>query len=745
MGGKSGGGSQTVGYKYYMGMHLVICHSADAITEIKVGDRTVWSGGAADEQINIDAANIFGGEGHEGGVSGAVDVMNGGAAQGVNDYLRSNIGNTMTAFRGVLSLVLRRVYIAANNPYAKPWSVRVKRTAPLLYDDPLTGMNAASIIRECLTNPSWGMGYPDDSIGDSFYTASNTLILENFGLNLIWTRQQPIEDFVQIIIDHIGGVMYRNPTTGQFELLLIRGDYSLSDIVTHSADTLISVDEYQRAGWGETVNEISLVYTDAATFKGKTVVVQNLANIQAQGGVVSRKVEYPGITSADLAASIAMRDLRAASTPLAKVRLKANRESWNMIPGQVFRLSWQELKITNLILRITDIDYGTLNDGTIAIGAVEDVFSFSSDSYLAQNDADFIPPSYTPVPATAAIGFETPYWALAHQLSRSDLDYVETTDAYFSCMAATLDNAQLNYKFLTGDGTINNTVAIEDYAPMLALVDALPQQAADTGALAYGNEMDLLPVVVGDYGYLIDDNGNIVEAVEVLALDTSLQTISLARGVLDTVPEAHPAGRRLMIVNQFMATDLTVYAPGETRYGYVVPRTSQASGDLQPLDNGPAINFVGRQGRPYPPGRILINGQAYPVGFNGDPVSIEWSGRNRLTQTGYIVHQDESGVQPEDFVRVRLTIYGEDGITIIFNDTLSQLSTSVVNYLTNSYESANSGLPGGRLNNSLTWTLASIRDGDVSADGMTSWKTHRIKSYRAGYGINYGLYYGEIS
>ena len=109
----------TVGYKYYVGMHMVLCHGpVDSVTAIEVDDRTAWSGAATGGSVSINAPDLFGGESREGGVVGTVDVMMGGTTQGRNDYLQSKLGSDIPAFRGVLSAILRQVYVG-NNPYLK--------------------------------------------------------------------------------------------------------------------------------------------------------------------------------------------------------------------------------------------------------------------------------------------------------------------------------------------------------------------------------------------------------------------------------------------------------------------------------------------------------------------------------------------------------------------------------------------------------------------------------------------------
>src|SRR5690606_1195625 len=143
-------------------------------------------------------------------------------------------------------------------------------------------------------------------------------------LNLIWLQQSKIEQFVREVLDHIGGVLTTSPSTGRFVLKLVRANYAVASLPVLDPTNVIELESFQRAAWGETTNELVLIYTKSDTFKETSITVQDLANIQAQGAVVSQTRRYPGITSDALAARVAMRDLAAVSTPLAKVRLKVN-------------------------------------------------------------------------------------------------------------------------------------------------------------------------------------------------------------------------------------------------------------------------------------------------------------------------------------------------------------------------------------------------------------------------------------
>ena len=70
---------------------------------------------------------------------------------------------------------------------------------------------------------------------------------EGFGLNLIWTRQQPIESFISQVIDHIGGILYTDPEQGTFELKLLRDDYWIDDLPQLGPDEIVRLERFERA------------------------------------------------------------------------------------------------------------------------------------------------------------------------------------------------------------------------------------------------------------------------------------------------------------------------------------------------------------------------------------------------------------------------------------------------------------------------------------------------------------------
>ncbi len=109
------GKKQTIGYRYYIGLHLVLCRQADALLEIKMATKRAWRGALSYGRGSFNRPNLFGGDKREGGISGSFDFMQGGHTQPVNDYLAGILHELTSAYRGVVSIVFRRPYIVANS------------------------------------------------------------------------------------------------------------------------------------------------------------------------------------------------------------------------------------------------------------------------------------------------------------------------------------------------------------------------------------------------------------------------------------------------------------------------------------------------------------------------------------------------------------------------------------------------------------------------------------------------------
>lgn len=522
--------------------------------------------------------------------------------------------------------------------------------------DGVLGMNPAHIIYQCITDPQWGMGYPTASIDvDSFEAAADTLYAEGFGLCMLWNQQDELGAFIRVVLDHCGALLYTDPKTGKFSLKLLRGDYDVGDLETFDPSNIGSLDSFQRVGYGDTTNEITVVYRDVRTNKDVPITVHNLANIQAQGGVVSKTIQYPGLPSGSLAARVAQRDLLALSTPLAKARMTVNRSAWNLAPGSVFKLTWPKLGLTTIVMRVLAIDYGTLADGTISVEIAEDVFGLPAASYASQQSTGWVIPDTTPSIIALQDVVEAPYRSLVSELGAADLSILDEDAAYFAAHAAAPNTTSTGFDLYSrvgaaayeqngsgsfvASGTISTSL-VRESASIIVLDTQADLDQVDVDSLA----------VIG--------TGRMAEWIAVKTINVGTMTLTVARGMLDTTPQEHAAGTRIFFDDARAGFDVTERATGET-----------VDFKLSTLSTGGELDYTSattmtitaqqRQARPYAPGNVLIDGQAYPTTLSL-PFAVTWSHRDRLQQTAYYVEQDEGSIGPEAGTTYSAYAYDDD-------------------------------------------------------------------------------------
>jgi len=104
--GGGGGGEQTIGYWYKLGVQLAVCQSPiDHVSQLVFGENTAWTGQQSTSgDIVINRLDLFGGEEREGGVAGRIGVHIGTANEPIDPYVRYARGET-SAQRGICTMV----------------------------------------------------------------------------------------------------------------------------------------------------------------------------------------------------------------------------------------------------------------------------------------------------------------------------------------------------------------------------------------------------------------------------------------------------------------------------------------------------------------------------------------------------------------------------------------------------------------------------------------------------------------
>lgn len=426
------------GFKYYLGYQFLICWSGDGVGLRKIWMNTydtnteassqnaIWSSGTASLAnnptgitVSINDENMFGGPDESGGFVGNVNIYFGGTAQGKDawmikemsrDSVQAELRGLTPKYSKYVTAVIPTAYIGKQSSIPSMWFEMVNYPKNLGFDLIGNDLNPAEALYEIITNKSWGCKETADRIDvDSLLALGTTCKNEELGISLQISSTVAAKEIVNNILNHINAVKYDNPLTGKLTFKLIRNDYVETELKILSPDNCES-STFNRLDWSETVADITVSYTDPDNlYETSTIPYRDLANPLITGNRTEKKIEGTYFTTASNALSYAQRESLAQGYPLASVELVTNREASSMTIGEPFIYKWPQNGINKMIMRIVDIDYGSLTDGRIKIEALEDVFGFGKSEYSFSNGIEWNKPEVLPQEVVYSRFFELPY------------------------------------------------------------------------------------------------------------------------------------------------------------------------------------------------------------------------------------------------------------------------------------------------------------------------------------------------
>lgn len=748
-----GGGDDVItGYRYFAGIHLIFCHKVDRLLKILVGEKEAWPEPAASttftadpgtftdfmqyvaytlsetpgepplpvtesKTIGIYAPSLFGGDSKEGGIKGRVDVCFGGPTEPRNAYLSGILGNLIPAFRGLFGLVGNKLMLSANNPYIKSWAVLIERTATgwredlakILASDGYYDMNPIHIIRECLTDTTWGgLGYPTSDIDDaSFQTAATLLYAENFGLSVLWSKNNSIHDFIALILDHIDGKLFFSHTEGLLKIKLVRKDYDSGAISSFDESNIVELVEFLSPTVTESTNNVIIEYLDRTNTK-QSITAHDLAGLMRCGGQLNTTtLTFDAVADVLVANKIAERELKQLSMPISSVTMVVNRSNSDIEPGDVFNFSWESLGIDSIVMRVSSIEFNAQDDSKIRVVGVRDVYTSPTGAFLSNPVSLWSNPSVEPANATRIVVEEATWWQAVREIfttvSEEDLAAYPDTTTVVVCFCGKSTIGDINYEMWDRNtGASAYAYRDRDSFPFNATLEDAIEPEVESVITILESSVDTDIVKVGTYAKIGD------ELVSIVSINLSTMEITVTRGVLDTIPISHSSGTYIWFHANRYGDGKLIRSVTESVDVKILPTTGVGTLPITSATEN-TIVCAGRMMLPYPPGNVKINGTAWnpSIGLT-DALALTWSHRDRLLQTASFVRQDATDIGPEDGVTYTLRIYGETDTLI---RTVSSIATTSYTYLT-ATEISDSGL--GRLNTSLRFELESVRGSLVS-------------------------------
>lgn len=659
-----------VGYRYYFGLQMALCHGTiDKLSRVWVGDKLVWSTDVlSGGEFEIDEPTLYGGNKlGNGGLQARMQLFAGENNQAASAYLSNfqQVGGATSAYRGFAyvtnsntahSKTRRKPAYIGNNTSPQAWAFEIQRVSPLISggapgDELVNGQDAnpAYVLYEILTNANWGLGFDASEIDlSSFNAAAGTLRTEGNGFSFVLDTVQEIVEIIRIVEEQIDGVLFFDPRTLKWRILLARGGYTVSTLPALNPDNVIEFVGFTRSTWADTTNQIRIEYEDSSdTFKSTYAIAQDTANVQLQGEQITGQFRYPGVKNGTLAQSIAWRELRALSRPLAKVQAVCTRLIADPIPTQVYRVTDPDLGITDLPMRVTKINFDDLSSGRIVLDLTEDVFSFGVGRFNPTPNTSWSPPQATlvPYPADEQLAFEAPrgfvvrdtnslptdtkIWAGA-RLQQGEPEFtINYRKGTGSPSGSFVEGGESVAFFLIGElaGTLTKFSAVPlpnltitpDPDTVADVVAALPAAASVAGA---GTDLTNL--------IYIDSGGGEFAIVQGGAVNVSgnINLLATYRGVLDTTQKEHPAGTKVYFIG--VGGNLTDDVLDPTVNPVVgvklLPNTTSGALDIASATEI-VFTLTNRVRQPYPPSRMSINLAVFPSSVSlegsGSPVDFE--------------------------------------------------------------------------------------------------------------------------
>lgn len=718
MGGK--GGSEVEVTRHYLSMFWGICAYGRGIEllEVKFGGKLAWRGNLknnADEPI--DRSDLFGGDRKEGGIRGVMSWLNGNPTQALPDWLAAKFGKTSATcpgYRGVSAIFLtgvpyppnsdevdsdgnpygesdppawwtkvnsafrradrdtgRGFLVCANNPYIKAITARVRRPsqglnpsiAMLDLPDSSEGIqmkasNAIHVIYEAMTNVEFGMGENPGmfDIG-SWEQCAQVAYNEGLGVNILWTRQSKIEDFINTVISHVQGAVFVHPATGKHTIKLLRGDYTVGSLRTVSPSNA-KLSNFKSKIWGDITNEVTVTWTNPESGKEETVTAQDPGAIAMQGGITSTSRNYHGFASRKVAMQAAERDLAAASYPLATCDAEVTKAFWDSVVNDCVILTWPRHGITSAVFRVTQVAKGSTSR-TVKLTLLEDVFSLRRASYGEVSDTEWVKPSTAAQPLTNVSLGTAPAFLTVRALGLSDIEDLQYPEVISALIAAPDSADDSGYELIGYSANAAGqpeavSLGERDLGGVFLLTADLPQAETSVISITSG-AIGSLPII-GSFLLLGAGNDTSTEIVMVRGINGSNYTVS--RGMLDTVPRAWPVGTRALVIPASSPTgDTTVRSAGE-EVDYRL-KTITSEGRLA-IYNAPLqqVTLSDRPHRPLRPANVRVGGVAFGTfdAAASSSVDVTWSIRNRIVEATQTPRWNATSASPESGQTTTVTV-----------------------------------------------------------------------------------------
>jgi len=647
---------QTVGYKNYLGINVLLSIGPGVtLKRFWAGTKLVWTGSQSTVgNITIDQPNLFGGEEQQGGLQGVMTFYPGDTNQTQDSYLAGILGTDVPKYNGFSHIVFRHFYIGTTaTPEAFSFEVS-KLTSGLSasYSIMPNGLdlNPMEVVYDALTGSNGKFNLPVSSL-DLTNLTSVAQTLYNEGLGMSFAVQNAIsgKDLLEEIMRHCDGILYKDPATAKIKCKLIRQDYNIATLQTLGDSDVIEITSFDKTLWADTYNQSRVKFSDRATdYEDSVAIAQDFGNINFQQRVRSNDISMPTCKTADIANKLAAKQLAIVSVPLYKCDLICKRTAQNLRPGDVFILQHTPYGIASMVMRVSKIDFGTLEDGKIRITCIQDKYASDETTMLAPPSSGWTPINTDAQPVTVRQIVPAPFF-LARSEASPEAPGAMASQGRMMLMAKSPTSSSISFDVRKSIDAFASTNDFEGNDIPYFITGQLNAAYAATVGLSTGQDTSGAFVVKGlssgDVSRLhnfsfaqgaLNGSGLILVNSELMIYagftdngDGTVTFSNIYRSLLDTRFASHSMNDRVWFLDGKTCVMPTLYANSATPTFRLLDNTTRDSLAFADAANI-GTTYNGRTGKPYHPQYLTLQGSRTPGAGTGlASVAVAWRRRNR--------------------------------------------------------------------------------------------------------------------
>lgn len=557
-------------------------------------------------------------------------------------------------------------------------------------------MNAAHWLRLSIVDPKIGGNDDPTSIDeDSFRAAADLFYDEGMGFSFAF-KGRTRDEIRATIEDHCNCVTFKDRTSGKWKINLIRNDYVKANLPVFDGSIIVKGDWVEgpiTTRPRELPNHVVVKFTDRENGEPTSLSRSNVAGVQLTGKVKSLTVDYPGVTYRPLATSLCHREMVSRTTESTRGAFRVSYLDPSINIGDAIRIDVPELGIDDQVFRIKEIEGEDMQDHSALLRVESDKWDFRNDIPVA--DVVISLPSNVAQPSTIRLVEESPYYELVAAQGQTAVDDELTADPDGGLFHATGNqptgaHTDMDIAVDSGAGWVNGGTAF--YSPTTTTLAVLTSAADDT-SLDVNWATGLETVTAGSLAYI----GGEYVRVDNMTRVGDVVTLTIGRGCLDTVPQAHGIGESIIFWQGNAGSDEVTYLASEQIDVRLLGKV--ASGVLALSDaTTDQVTFNNRAIRPYPAGKLQVEASYAPTGILPAVATLTWAHRDRLAQTYSSFDDHKAGdIGPElgttytvevravlpkadvfaatDFFAVPDFFYGEDEGTLVYSEDVGSVTT----------------------------------------------------------------------